>query len=508
VEEDDTSSESRSQTHQSQSLVAMNSILDNAARDIGNLEQSMSVFQQTSAGSLMVHRQAVNPLDVDRTVRQNIGESKDGITKAKAKLEQVKQQPVPSLTKSSNLGKITTLASLDSFLAPKNIRVNWGQNVSQIKTLVHNQHCDSPSFSASYSGTTSYSGYVSCTNTASVTVWRCDGCSHTNSYYISGCQLCGAVGKYCSWCQKHWEGNRDKFDKSQSFSGGTNYSGTTSYSGSHNVTCNQDHHTCQCQDWAEIILSFREVLQEKDFYKGAYDQLKSNLDLAKGACDDIRDIKTKLETTEQISNNALMVYNNERSGVDQILQQVGAMANMASQMIQNRESYSTAIRNILIEKEEEQKKDKEKLQYDLEQLEKKREKQEEEAKAERKEQERLTDEKIEKQEEEIKEGIRKEVIFEKEKSTIKDNLSKEKEDLREKIKEIEINAINQGHSSEKSLLEAASKLREADTRVRSILKMMGLNTEDQTKKKSLMEASRDKQLSLSDLLDKIEDYYA
>ena len=49
--------------------------------------------------------------------------------------------------------------------------------------------------------------------------------------------------------------------------GNVRVSGRVNYRGHTNVTCQQDHHACYCDDWAMLLLSFREVLSDFEHYK-------------------------------------------------------------------------------------------------------------------------------------------------------------------------------------------------------------------------------------------------
>ena len=274
----------------------------------------------------------------EKDLRDNIGLSKEKFLTATSKLEQVNEYCTPDLIKTSSLGKITSLAALKAFLANEGIDVSCEQ--SEMKDSVHGKHAKDSEIS--YDGKVKYSGFNPCSgkekyvHKISIKRAKCGSCNEFGPFpsgesNFSKCDYCGSSARYCSHCGKNFPAPtgtshgrwfyKDQpskiaaFDLDKEFEGfvyckkTVPYSGVQDYSGK--VVC-KDHHSCECENLAQLILSFREVLEEKDFYEKAYKEQKYHLDLSKKAYEDIREVKTNLENAGA-ECEVLTALQNERS---------------------------------------------------------------------------------------------------------------------------------------------------------------------------------------------------
>jgi hypothetical protein len=169
---------------------------------------------------------------------------------------------VPPLTKSSNLAKLKSSEDLDSFLTRMGININWDRmSATDIKGQIHTKLTQSPpSIEASYSGRTLYSGSQSYSGTTSYSGSK----THPGIRVIS-------CSYDCSKCEgksyRTYGSGTVYYNGVAPYSNSVSYDGYTTYSGSHTVTCDKDHHHCSCEEWASIILSFRELFEEKAYHK-------------------------------------------------------------------------------------------------------------------------------------------------------------------------------------------------------------------------------------------------
>jgi hypothetical protein len=268
-------------------------------------------------------------------VKGTIKETEKKICTAQHIMKDIKKDlsnSVQPLNKSGNLEYLKNLMSLDSFLSAMGLQIYWGMDRKSIEDNIHKAFTYSPSsFSVSYtvnvpysgsqsysgsvpySGSKSYSGSASYNHFLSVIRSKCDSCNEfgpfpTNSNNCSKCDYCGASARNCSHCGKkfpeptneshgRWQyaGGENKgkiykyeekktftgstsytvnvpYSGSQSYSGSVPYSGSKSHSGSINATCSEIHHKHLCDNWALIVLSFHEALEERDYYKSSFEK--------------------------------------------------------------------------------------------------------------------------------------------------------------------------------------------------------------------------------------------
>jgi hypothetical protein len=507
-EESDAEKKSQASRPESQLSLAVKSIIEDSSKEIASVSNSLVTIQQNISTALS--KQSTDILGADKVLRQNISISKEKISTATSRLEQVNQAPTLSLTKSSSLGKITTLESLDAFLAKKGVNVSWGHNAGNIQSLIHSKHTSSPSWDVSYSGYAPFSGSASYTHYLDNAVWDCRFCSdgtgnlwysignsNNRDQYIRDAYYCRSCGKYKD------SGTRPV---KVPLSGSTSYSGSQYYSGSTKTNCNQNHHDCQCADWAEIVLSFRETLQEKDFYKRAYEQQKAQVDLSKKAYEDIRGIKTNLDTAEEKGNQALMALQNERSAFQSQAEKITATVAIASQLVSDREAFKNKVIELVSRSEEEQRIEKEELKSKLTQREKILEDKNNSFIEEHKEQSKLAREDIQKKDDVIQKGHEKVEILLKEKLSDADRMGQEKINSLK-----EIGAIKESLKDEVSNLQAIIKAQEAKIRSTVPMIFLKLCTKAEIKgdkRKNYLGALKNKELSIIDLLEKAEEFLA
>lgn len=506
-DESDSEEKVRASRPESQLSFAVKSIIEDSSKEIASVGNSLETIQKTLSTALS--KQSTDILTADKALRQNISVSKEKISTATSKLEQVNQAPTPSLTKSSSLGKITTLESLDAFLAKKGVNVSWGHNAGNIQSLIHNKHVSSPSWDVSHSGCVAYSGSVSYSGSQTAKVWDCHYCTsvtYNNLYSSFSCLEGPARCRGCGYKYNDSGMNPVIRDVSIPHSGSTSYSGSQYYSGSQRTSCNQNHHDCQCADWAEIVLSFRETLQEKDFYKSAYERQKTHLDLSKKAYEDIKGIKTNLESAENEGNKALMALQNERAAFQSQAEKITATVQMASQLISNRESFKNKVIELVGKSEEDQRIEKEELKNKLTHKENVLEESNRKFIEEYKEKDKSANEYLQK----------KDDVIQASHSEVKE-LFKGKLEFAERLAQEKLQSLKElGSIQEKSLSNVSNlqtTIAAQEAKIRSTVPMLfnKLCAKANIKpdiKRSYLVTLRNRELSIMDLLEKVEEFVA
>jgi len=373
-EEDDSKKKFPIHKQEGQLTLAIKGMIEDSSKEVVSMGSTLLSINKDIKETLAFSELSTDILLASDTVRKNTDLSKERLSRATSKLEQIDQVSMPSLIKKSSLGKIKTLESLDTFLVTKGINVSWGQDASTIQSMVHNNHISSPSFRILYSGWVNYSGTTKYNNSQKAQVWDCGYCKdkspskrYTNNLYSSFHGLPGPAR--CIGCgYKHSQSDMNPFihEIDIPHQGTISYKGNEQYEGA--VEC-KDHHDCTCADWAEVILSFREVLAEKDFYKKNYKHQKENLDLAKKAYEDIKDVKGHLDTAEEVGNKTLMKLQNERLNMRTHIEKIDITAQLAAKLINGRESYQNTILNLVSQSEVEQRSERNEIKIKLDQKE-------------------------------------------------------------------------------------------------------------------------------------------
>lgn len=310
------------------------------------------------------------------SVKDTVRETKDKTIRSQSTLREIKRDletPIQPLNKSSNLARLKTLGDLDGFLAGMGLYINWGMDEGVIKNQIHTKLTQSPpTFSASYSGNTSYSG----------SQYYSGNTSYSGSKYYSGsvsviscshssCWACGVGGR--NWNNHGYSGNAH-YDGTTSYSGYVPYSGNTSYSGNHNVTCNQNHHNCACDKWSSIVLSFREMLEEKDYYKSTSETQKSvlqNIDRKhQEVSENLEEMAPKIEIIQEKSQLAVSTIQGDRglfiNGLEDIKEKTVFAFSVMSQLHESEKAFQEQLLKIAKSNEEEQKHEKVRLQQEIE----------------------------------------------------------------------------------------------------------------------------------------------
>ena len=497
--------------------IGIKGIVTDISKNMESVERSLVTIKQDIDTTLS--KPSIDVLDVDKKMRKNIGLSKEKITNATIRLEQVcRDSTTDSLKKSSESGKIMTLESLDAFLTQKGINIPWGYNASQIKSLVHKNHTITPSFNVSYDGYVNYSGSVGYSGSQTAKVWDCHYCNNSNSnnIYSSFHGLYGPAR--CRGCGYNYNDsgmNPVIHDVNIPHSGHVDYKGTQNYKGSKSVMCNEDHHRCQCGDWAEIILSLHEVLEEKDFYKRAYEQQKSQLDLSRKAYEDIKGIKTNLETAENEGNNSLMILQNERESLRSQAELINVQVGGMFELVKNREGFQNQIVELVREFEERERSEKEELKSTLAKKENTFEEYQKQHAEEREKQVSLTFDKIKEKDDFLATANQK-----------LENYLKEQLSSQEKVGEEKLTFVKEVGTLQKQLVEAVSKQEQAfqkqmfdlkeqfvqqEARIRytlpSMFEKLCVKSEVKgEKRRNYLRALRDRELSILALLNKVEEF--
>lgn len=403
-EQSDSEKKSQASRAESQLSLAVKSIIEDSSKEIASVGNSLETIQKNLSTALS--KQSTDILGADKVLRQNISISKEKISTATSRLEQVNQAPTPSLTKGSSLGKIITLESLDASLAKEGFNVSWGHNAGNIQSLIHSRHTS----------------------------------------------------------------------------------------------------TCKCAYWAEIVLSFRETLQEKDFYKSAYERQKTHLDLSKKAYEDIRGIKTNLDTAEEKGNQALMALQNERSAFQSQAEKITATVQMASQLVSNRESFKNKLIELVSKSEEEQRIEKEELKNKLTQKENILEEKNQKFIEDYKEKDKSANEYLQKKDNIIQDSHNEVKELLKEKLTDADKVAQEKLQLAKELGSIQGKSQSDLFSLQKTIAAQEAKIR--STVPMLFLKLCTKAEIKGDKRKNYLGALKNKELSIIDLLEKAEEFLA
>lgn len=334
------------------------------------------------------------PIEEISSVKDTVRETKDKTIRSQSTLREIKRDletPIQPLNKSSNLARLKTLGDLDGFLAGMGLYINWGMNEGDIKTQVHAKLTQSPpTFSVGYSGSTYYSGYAPYSGNTSYSgsvgagywTWICQSCRYENAARN------GKTVRYCTDCKgsqssvapKTSSGHILSDSPSVSYSGNTSYSGSeyysgnTSYSGNVNTTCSQDHHNCACDKWSSIVLSFREMLEEKDYYKSTSETQKSvlqNIDRKhQEVSENLEEMAPRIEIIQEKSQLAISTIQGDRglfiNGFEDIKEKTAFTFSVLIQLQESEKAFQEQLLKIAKSNEEEQKSEKIRLQQEIE----------------------------------------------------------------------------------------------------------------------------------------------
>jgi hypothetical protein len=242
------------------------------------------------------------------------------------------------------------------------------------------------------------------------------------------------------------------------------------------------------KDYTELILSFREVLQEKDFYKNAYEEQKSHLELSKKAYEDIKEINTNLDTIEEKTHEFFIKLNDIVLISKEKQEKVIATVQMASEVIKNRESFKNKIIELVSKNEEEQRSEKQKLSNQLAEL-----------KRESDQKNHIKDERLEQRNQRVEELLVQGTVT-------SEQRGQEKIDTFMKIADIKEESKSQLFDLQKTIAAQDAKIRSTVpmmfTKLCSKLEIKG------DKRKQYLLALKNKNLSVMDLLEKVEEFMA
>lgn len=366
------------------------------------LENSLQIMR-TGIDNI-ISTQLVNIEEIS-DVKNTLQETKEKTVRTQSILKDMKrdlENPIQPLVKSSNLARSKNLGELDNFLSSMGLYINWGMSEGDIKNKIHQvfasqstHSIDVPysgtvnySGSAYYSGNVSYSGNAYYSGSTSVggssaTYWSCNKCNYAdNSWSINYCGSCtklysqspgykqytksisGGVASYSGYAP---------YSGSQSYTGYAPYNGSQSYSGTKTTTCTHDHHKCACDKWASVILSFRENLEEKDYYKNAFEKQKASLQSLNArhieVSKDVEEMAPKLNVIQDKSLVALSTIQSERqlflNGFRDQMEKTAFAFNVMNQLNESEQAFQKQILTVVKNNEEEQRKEKTHLQEEI-----------------------------------------------------------------------------------------------------------------------------------------------
>ncbi|CAF0880211.1 unnamed protein product, partial [Didymodactylos carnosus] len=377
-------------------------------RDIKPLESSLQLMK---SGIENVISTELTKIEEISSIKDTVNETRDKTKKTQWTLKDIKKEletSLQSLNKSSNLAKLKTLGELDGFLSSMGLYISWGMNEGEIEGKIHAKYTQSaPSFDVHYSGNVEfngsqfYSGNKNYSHRISSARSKCScnefGPFPASSSNNSKCDYCGASAKYCSHCGNkfpeptatnhgRWQytEGEDKgriylYTESKEFtgnvfySGNVNYTGSKPYSGYTKATCSSNHHNCSCDSWSQMVLSFREALEEKDYYKRSFNEQKVLLDNLRTKHQEVQDIVNdivpKMNLIEEKSHFAITNIQRERqlflSGLKDQQEKTVFAFNVMNQLHQSEKIFQEQLITIVKNNEEQQRNEKNRLQEEI-----------------------------------------------------------------------------------------------------------------------------------------------
>jgi hypothetical protein len=150
------------------------------------------------------------------------------------------------------------------------------------------------------------SGTVSCSNHA----FACDG------HYYSDYNFCQ---KNVSCTNTVYYNGNVSYSGSKNYNGYTKYSGTCqadgwqNYQGNTSTTCNNDHHNCSCNSVANLALSLKSVIREKDHLKSQNDILLQKVNYLNNAFSNLEGVIGSLKKFSTENDKVINQLDLERS---------------------------------------------------------------------------------------------------------------------------------------------------------------------------------------------------